>query len=881
MPASIFNGTAVKILKKILRFKDSSVEIITGDTDDPSVVAKNAPQGSFYIQDGTADYYQKTDNGSSTNWTKLSTYSDFALLNPEEIYIDAVGGSDTTGTGSVVLPFQTIEHAVTLATNTSSKYVFLLAPGTYTAGPITIPSNISLFGKAASIPNEVTVNFLAGIEASPTYDGLSISNVVMDFSPASQAIVTFRDGDYGITRTDSTTGPFFYNVRNSSINSTDLTGSAAYNDCIFLGSCTVQNDGQLVLSNCIVGINIDLIGTGIVAMTGCTFPGAITGQIDGGNTPIVRSDSSSLGYGGVITVATVVDLDSADYISYAPTTPGDWSVAPVNVKQGLDTLAADKADTSYVDTNFINVTEKAANNGVATLDAGGKVPASQLPNTVMEFKGTWDASTNTPTLADGTGNAGDVYLVSVAGTQNLGSGAITFAVGDWALYSGTIWQKSINSNDVVSVNGQQGVVVLTATDVGAADDALSNITPVADVNFNNQKLVSVQDPTSAQDAATMGYVDANTADRTLGNLTTTNINATLIPQTDVAFSLGTTVKRWSKLFASLVQDSSDATVIDIENRQLKSGATIKLDFSGTNIDVNTRKITNVVDPTSAQDVSTKNYVDTTAITSLTGDVTGTGPGATAATIAANAVTNAKLAQMPTLTIKGNNTGGTANALDLTVAQVTTMLNVAPTVQRFTSGSGTYTPPSSPRAPLYIKVKMIGGGGGGGSSGTGGGNNGTAGTATTFDTYSAGGGAGGNAGTGTGGAGGTNSSVVSGTLSNVAGGSGGGYFAVTGGNAAGGMGGSGIYAGAGGGGQPSVAGYNATTNSGAGGGGAGGTGTANSGPGGGAGGSIEFVVAPSSVSYAIGTGGAGGAAGTAGFAGGAGAAGYIEVTEYYS
>lgn len=61
------------------------------------------------------------------------------------------------------------------------------------------------------------------------------------------------------------------------------------------------------------------------------------------------------------------------------------------------------------------------------------------------------------------------------------------------------------------------------------------------------------------------------------------------------------------------------------------------------------------------------------ITALTGDVTATGPGSVAATIANNAVTNAKLAQMPTLTIKGNNTGGTGNALDLTVAQVNTML----------------------------------------------------------------------------------------------------------------------------------------------------------------------------------------------------------------
>lgn len=61
------------------------------------------------------------------------------------------------------------------------------------------------------------------------------------------------------------------------------------------------------------------------------------------------------------------------------------------------------------------------------------------------------------------------------------------------------------------------------------------------------------------------------------------------------------------------------------------------------------------------------------ITALTGDVVAAGPGSAAATIQPNVVTNSKLAQMPSLTIKGNNTGGTANAADLTVAQVNTML----------------------------------------------------------------------------------------------------------------------------------------------------------------------------------------------------------------
>jgi hypothetical protein len=86
--------------------------------------------------------------------------------------------------------------------------------------------------------------------------------------------------------------------------------------------------------------------------------------------------------------------------------------------------------------------EKGVSNGYASLDSAGKVPISQLPSSIMEYKGTWNASTNTPTLANGTGDTGDVYICNVAGTVNFGAGPITFAVGDYVIYSGTIWQRS-------------------------------------------------------------------------------------------------------------------------------------------------------------------------------------------------------------------------------------------------------------------------------------------------------------------------------------------------------------------------------------------------------------------------------------------------------
>jgi hypothetical protein len=118
-------------------------------------------------------------------------------------------------------------------------------------------------------------------------------------------------------------------------------------------------------------------------------------------------------------------------------------------------------------TGYIPTTEKAVANGVATLDGSGTVPISQLPAAVLgalSYQGTWNASTNTPTLTSSVGTKGYYYVVSVAGSTNL-NGITDWQVGDWAVYNGTAWQKIDNTDAVTSVNGYTGTVVLTTTDV--------------------------------------------------------------------------------------------------------------------------------------------------------------------------------------------------------------------------------------------------------------------------------------------------------------------------------------------------------------------------------------------------------------------------------
>jgi len=160
----------------------------------------------------------------------------------------------------------------------------------------------------------------------------------------------------------------------------------------------------------------------------------------------------------------------------------------VTVKHPFVSTIPDYADTSLVrpsnwnaDHTIVGLGTAAEKdvgvaNGVASLDSGGKVPVSELPAAVLgalSYQGTWNASTNTPTLASGVGTKGYYYVVSVAGSTDL-DGITNWVVGDWAVYNGTAWQKVDNTDAVTSVNGYTGTVVLTVGDISGAANAPTN-----------------------------------------------------------------------------------------------------------------------------------------------------------------------------------------------------------------------------------------------------------------------------------------------------------------------------------------------------------------------------------------------------------------------
>jgi hypothetical protein len=115
---------------------------------------------------------------------------------------------------------------------------------------------------------------------------------------------------------------------------------------------------------------------------------------------------------------------------------------------------------------------------ILTVNAKGVVTSASTVSFTggLSYQGGWNASTNTPTLTSSTGVNGYYYIVSTAGSTNL-DGITDWQIGDWAIFNGTTWQKIDQTDLVASVNGQVGVVVLSASDVGAqpADAQLTDI----------------------------------------------------------------------------------------------------------------------------------------------------------------------------------------------------------------------------------------------------------------------------------------------------------------------------------------------------------------------------------------------------------------------
>ena len=496
----------------------------------------------------------------------LSASIDTGAVTNDKLANDSV----TVGTTDITLGSSSTTLAGLTSVTSTSFVGNLTGNASGTAGSLASSQNFSISGditaSAVSFDGTGAVALTATIDNdSVTTDKILNSNVT-NAKLANSSFTTSGDG------------------AGSSNNSTALGGSLAF---------TSADDSAEIVSNGAGGIdfsvnagNISLFAisgdTGSVTPNGSSTITWVGGTgIDtavSGDELTVSIDSTVATLAGsqtltnkTINASQLVDasVTNAKLANSSLTLAGDSGTQTLELGDtstfsggdGIDTVAQ-STDTLVVsvDDAFVEVvSRKGANNGYASLDANGKVPSSQLPSSAFEYKGNWNASTNTPTLADGTGDAGDMYRVSVAGSQDLGNGTIDFLIGDYLLYNGAEWDKIDNTESVTSVNGATGAVVLDSDDIDEGSTnlydkvvSLSNGTGITtsgtypNFTITNTDLGSTQnifktinlptgtDPvagsntdtlnfTSSDSSVTINGTGSNTVDITVGASVNTNI----------------------------------------------------------------------------------------------------------------------------------------------------------------------------------------------------------------------------------------------------------------------------------------------------------------------------------------------------------------------
>ena len=221
---------------------------------------------------------------------------------------------------------------------------------------------------------------------------------------------------------------------------------------------------------------------GFTSITSTAFIGALTGN---------ASTATSLASAGTMSVAGDVTT-----VPNAPTyTSGGNKV--------INTTIADTVVTGKILTNLPTPTSAtiAASDTILAAMAKLQGQITGIPQGLV-YKGTWNANTNTPTLASGTGTTGEFYIVSVAGTTNL-DGITDWQVGDWAIFvevgATDTWQKIDNTSAILGSGTANKIAKWTGSNTLATGLITDNGSTVTVGNSGN---LVVEGNTTLGDAVT-------------------------------------------------------------------------------------------------------------------------------------------------------------------------------------------------------------------------------------------------------------------------------------------------------------------------------------------------------------------------------------------
>ena len=234
---------------------------------------------------------------------------------------------------------------------------------------------------------------------------------------------------------------------------------------------------------------------------------------------------------------------------------------------------------------------------------------ADLPNPIV-YKGTWDASTNTPTLSNSdTGVEGFLYQVQVAGTVDFGSGPISFEIGDKVVNNGTNWEKWDLTDAVLSVNGETGIVSLTTTEIPEGTnlyftDSRARTAAVVDSMAGSE---TDQAPSVSSVAS---YTDTNFLKRDGSN----TVTGFILPNAPASQQFGSSAIPFQAMVAGTFEVNTGnvyygSMYYEPGTLAIDAAGQLKL-YSTTSINVTNSRIINLADGTNPNDAVNKGQLDT-------------------------------------------------------------------------------------------------------------------------------------------------------------------------------------------------------------------------------------------------------------------------------